>query len=226
MEPANAAPGASIPFDKWRKSSQWSVLTRAHAAAVADDTAIDTIFRNVCYSRDWDAALERQYVCFSDEHYIPTLLALKGWDNQTDCLGYTVAVDWSQGGAHPKTYGAADITADTLASIRDSWGQCAAVAANAAAAALVVPPSSVTPAACATVAHAAGVTAANPMAAVWASRLTPRECSLFARKFPADTAAPLTAVLRDCRVNAIQPCVAPDLPRDGEDAAKEKGGGD
>jgi len=226
MEPDGAPPGASVPFDAWRKSSQWSVLTRPHAQAVADDTAIDAIFRKTCYSRDWDEELGRQYACYSDEHYIPTLLAIRGWENATDCLGYTVAVDWSLGGAHPRTYGVGDVTPAALAGIRDAWGQCASVAANAAAAALVPPAAAVTPAACATVASAEGVSADNPMAAVWASRLTPRECSLFARKFPADTAAAVRSALADCRVNAIQPCVAPVLPRDGEEVARVRAGGE
>lgn len=36
----------------------------------------------------------RHYECYADEHYVPTLLAYKGLEEQTDCLGYTTSVDW------------------------------------------------------------------------------------------------------------------------------------
>ena len=81
MDPDGAPDGARVPFEAWRKSSQWSALVRAHAQVVADDTAIDAIFRTVCRSREWDEELEREYVCYSDEHYIPTLLSLRGLDD-------------------------------------------------------------------------------------------------------------------------------------------------
>jgi len=90
-----------VPEDKWRKSSQWASLTRKHAAAVVADTKIDATFRSICHFREWDDELERKYLCFSDEHYIPTLLAIRGWDVETDCFGYNVHTDWTEGGAHP-----------------------------------------------------------------------------------------------------------------------------
>lgn len=36
----------------------------------------------------------RHYECYADEHYVPTLLAYKGLEEHTDCLGYTTSVDW------------------------------------------------------------------------------------------------------------------------------------
>lgn len=39
------------------------------------------------------------------QHYIPTLLATKGRDNESYChIDGIVAVDWSAGGPHPKAY--------------------------------------------------------------------------------------------------------------------------
>jgi hypothetical protein len=39
------------------------------------------------------------------QHYIPTLLAVHGLDNETYCsIDGLVAADWSAGGAHPKAY--------------------------------------------------------------------------------------------------------------------------
>ena len=100
-EEAPADASTFVPEDKWRKSSQWASLTRKHAAAVAADTAIDATFRSICHFTEWDSELERKYLCFSDEHYIPTLLAIRGWDSETDCLGYNVHTDWTEGGPHP-----------------------------------------------------------------------------------------------------------------------------
>ena len=93
-----------VPEDKWRKSSQWASLTRKHAAAVVADAAIDSTFRSICHFREWDSELERKYLCFSDEHYIPTLLAIRGWDSETDCFGYNVHTDWTEGGPHPVSF--------------------------------------------------------------------------------------------------------------------------
>ena len=41
----------------------------------------------------------------ADEHYIPTLLAVLGLENETYCDGWGVAyTDWSAGGMHPKSF--------------------------------------------------------------------------------------------------------------------------
>ena len=47
-----------------------------------------------------------------DEHYIPTLLAALGKDNETDCLGGLTSVDWgrNEGAGHPYAYRLKDIT--------------------------------------------------------------------------------------------------------------------
>ncbi len=36
----------------------------------------------------------RHFECYSDEHYVPTLLASRGLENQTDCAGGLTNVDW------------------------------------------------------------------------------------------------------------------------------------
>jgi hypothetical protein len=72
----------------WRKSWQWWELTRAHAELVLQDTAIDDVFRQYCHET-WEPELKRRRVCFSDEHYVATLLAVHGRDNETDCRGET-----------------------------------------------------------------------------------------------------------------------------------------
>ena len=51
----------------------------------------------------------------ADEHYVPTLLAYLGKDQETDCWGFLVNVDWSRGGAHPRTYAVEDIDVERCA---------------------------------------------------------------------------------------------------------------
>ena len=72
----------------WRKSWQWFELTRPHAELVLQDKVIDDVFRRYCREM-WEPAWRRQRICFSDEHYVPTLLAVHGRDNETDCRGET-----------------------------------------------------------------------------------------------------------------------------------------
>ena len=49
--------------------------------------------------------------CFSDEHVFATLMAVMGRENETDCKGFMMHVDWSRGGAHPRTYEQREISA-------------------------------------------------------------------------------------------------------------------
>lgn len=43
--------------------------------------------------------------CPADEHYIPTLLSVRGLENETYCKGYGLAAtNWSSGGAHPRAW--------------------------------------------------------------------------------------------------------------------------
>lgn len=55
--------------------------------------------------------------CFSDEHYMPSLIAYKQLGHETDCVGRLVGVDWSLGGAHPRSYTAQDINPDKWAGL-------------------------------------------------------------------------------------------------------------
>ena len=47
----------------------------------------------------------------ADEHYVPTLLAALGKENETDCLGGLTSVDWYRmaEGGHPWAYPPAEI---------------------------------------------------------------------------------------------------------------------
>lgn len=53
----------SIPgkmsYHNWRKSSQWFVLTRAHAEIVRDDALVDPVFKSQC----WNNEESRERLC-------------------------------------------------------------------------------------------------------------------------------------------------------------------
>lgn len=192
-----AAPlGPPLPQSAWRKSSQWSALTRAHARLVVDDTAVDALFRAICTSRDWDEALQRRYDCYSDEHYIPTLLATHHLDNGTDCMGYYVNVDWSKGGAHPRTYVEGDVAPALFDSLRAAWWDCDPKAATALGRSLFGAPKAL-------LGRRGAGDGCSAAPAAWSLRLLPKECPLFARKFPAETAGAVAAALTDCTAGVI-----------------------
>lgn len=47
----------------------------------------------------------RWRICYLDEHYIPSLLAFHGLDDETDCRGGLVTANWTLPGAkHPLEY--------------------------------------------------------------------------------------------------------------------------
>ena len=51
--------------------------------------------------------------CISDEHYFPTVLASAGLDDECSCNCYGIAyTDWSEKGAHPKSFSRADVSSD------------------------------------------------------------------------------------------------------------------
>lgn len=109
-----------ISEELWRKSWQWTALERRHVHLVVQDTYVDEIFRSLCRPR-WDAEWCDFRVCYSDEHYIPTLLAKHGLDHETDCSGELTDRDWSRvapTSAHPYEYKANDISEELFESLR------------------------------------------------------------------------------------------------------------
>ncbi|KDP40817.1 hypothetical protein JCGZ_24816 [Jatropha curcas] len=86
-----------VTLEQWRKGSQWFEVNRRLAINIIEDTTYYPKFRDFC-----------QPACYVDEHYFPTMLSIKLphlLANRT--LTWT---DWSRGGAHPATFGKADIT--------------------------------------------------------------------------------------------------------------------
>ncbi|CAO2210377.1 unnamed protein product [Urochloa humidicola] len=100
-----------IMADQWRKGSEWFELNRELAVQVVADYKYYSIFRKHCRPS-----------CYPDEHYIPTYLHLfHGPLNANRTITW---VDWSRGGPHPASYGAADITPEFIQAIRNNGTQC------------------------------------------------------------------------------------------------------
>ena len=56
--------------------------------------------------------IRRWFNCYSDEHYMPTLLAVKGLAEETDCLGMVTNVHFNRTGAHPQAYLPPDVNTE------------------------------------------------------------------------------------------------------------------
>eukprot|EP00884_Botryococcus_braunii_P021938 jgi/Botrbrau1/8428/Bobra.0237s0047.1 len=178
----------------WRKSSQWIGLTRRHAEFVVKDTKIYPIFEEHCTS-GFDEHLDRQRDCVSDEHYIPTLLAYLGVDNETDCLGCLVSTRWSgkKGKTnHPYSYRPSEITPSRIKSLRErpDWvgkdePECDSASAIQSASAAFV--------------STKDLDRKGHHVLPMYDRPLPPYCTLFARKFPKESTNQVFNLLRSCR---------------------------
>ncbi|XP_065866997.1 glycosyltransferase BC10 [Euphorbia lathyris] len=86
-----------VTLEQWRKGSQWFEVNRRLAYMIIADTTYYPKFKKFCTP-----------ACYVDEHYFQTMLSIRVphlLANRT--LTWT---DWSRGGAHPATFGKADIT--------------------------------------------------------------------------------------------------------------------
>lgn len=101
----NMAPEVNIT--QWRKGSQWFEINRRLAITIVEDTVFDPKFEAFCKPH-----------CYVDEHYFPTMLTIRA-PNLLANRSLTW-VDWSRGGAHPATFGQADITVEFFKKIAKS----------------------------------------------------------------------------------------------------------
>ncbi|KAJ7551081.1 hypothetical protein O6H91_07G133000 [Diphasiastrum complanatum] len=125
--------GPSIPRDRWRKGSQWFAMTRKHATVILADDFIYPIFQEHC-KRGALPEFWREYAvhryrpsgknCVPDEHYVQTVLAIKGYENEIErrTLTYTL---WKYSGRrrerqswHPVTFNFADVSIKTIQDIK------------------------------------------------------------------------------------------------------------
>ncbi len=74
---------------------------------------LSSLRRCYCDDRVGNLLLCRWRDCYSDEHYIPTLLSVLGKEDETDCKGYMTAVDWTQSDdGHPRHYHPEEISTE------------------------------------------------------------------------------------------------------------------
>lgn len=86
-----------VNITQWRKGSQWFEINRKLALYIVEDTKFYAKFSEFC-----------KPACYVDEHYFPTMLTIQAGNMLANRS--VTWVDWSRGGAHPATFGAADIT--------------------------------------------------------------------------------------------------------------------
>ncbi|CAL9042473.1 unnamed protein product [Musa banksii] len=124
----------TIPKDRWRKGSQWTILVRKHAQIVAADTVVFPEFRRFCKRRiepvlggkqNHKEAAQKEHNCIPDEHYMQTLLSMNQLEHELErrTLTYT---SWNQSidaqdksNWHPKKFEFADASLQHITEIRN-----------------------------------------------------------------------------------------------------------
>ncbi|XP_065877557.1 glycosyltransferase BC10 isoform X3 [Euphorbia lathyris] len=126
-----------VLVDKWRKGSQWVVLTRKHAEVVVNDTKVFLTFQQHCRrkslpefwrDRPLPADPSKEHNCIPDEHYVQTLLAQEGLEGEITRRSLTHS-SWDvsstkvreRRGWHPVTYKFSDATPMLLKSIKTEY---------------------------------------------------------------------------------------------------------
>ncbi|OWM86583.1 glycosyltransferase BC10 [Punica granatum] len=90
-----------VNLTEWRKGAQWFEVNRRLAVSIVEDTVYYPKFKEFC-----------RPACYVDEHYFPTMLTIRAGSQLANRS--LTWVDWSRGGAHPATFGRADVTEDFL----------------------------------------------------------------------------------------------------------------
>lgn len=200
-----ALSGARIRRSDWRKSAQWFSMIRSHAEVALRDKVVFTAFEDYCRTAfDGDVGKFRE--CYSDEHYLPTLLYMKGLQEETvpSPLGITAA-DWSKRSPHPHEYISEEVTPLLFTTRLRNNSDCPSVAAQHAAVQDAARRNFVA------IDHAFGQQRAalcskrrkdDIIAAASGPGLNspslPSGCSFLARKFPPASAEAVLGVFRNC----------------------------
>uniref|UniRef100_A0A2N9GUS1 Uncharacterized protein n=1 Tax=Fagus sylvatica TaxID=28930 RepID=A0A2N9GUS1_FAGSY len=97
----------TIPEEKWRKGSQWVTLIRRHAELIVDDDSIFPVFSEFCKAFGLGSmfpwlTIQNHRNCIPDEHYVQTLLAMSGLEDELErrALTYTL---WNQSAMRKET---------------------------------------------------------------------------------------------------------------------------
>lgn len=92
----------------WRKSATWFALNRKHAYVFVNETAFEP---------GWES------VPCCDEHYLPSILAYHGLDNETTCTDGFAHVNWpSLSASHPRTYNSEEVGPELFAFLEKPVG--------------------------------------------------------------------------------------------------------
>ncbi|KAL4297495.1 hypothetical protein GQ457_12G020960 [Hibiscus cannabinus] len=102
----NESMAPEVTLTQWRKGSQWFEINRRLAINIVEDIKYYPKFERFCRPE-----------CYVDEHYFPTMLAIQA-SNLLANRSITW-VDWSRGGAHPATFGSADISEEFFIRIHE-----------------------------------------------------------------------------------------------------------
>lgn len=94
-----------IELHQWRKGSQWFQIDRALALNIVSDQKYFAVFKRHCKGS-----------CYGDEHYLPTLVSIRFWKNNSNRT--LTWVDWSKGGPHPARFSRMNITNGLLERMR------------------------------------------------------------------------------------------------------------
>ncbi|CAL5367311.1 unnamed protein product [Camellia sinensis] len=95
----------AISISDWRKGSQWFEIHRDLVINILSDRKYYRVFQEHC-----------RPPCYSDEFYLSTLVHILYPEmNSNRSITW---VDWSRGGAHPRSFGWGDITDEFLNQIR------------------------------------------------------------------------------------------------------------
>lgn len=80
-----------IPKEKWRKGSQWISLIRSHAEVIVNDDTVFPVFQKFCKrslpldpTKKWLYLKHRRHNCIPDEHYVQTLLTMRGLESEME----------------------------------------------------------------------------------------------------------------------------------------------
>ncbi|KAI4373614.1 hypothetical protein MLD38_011722 [Melastoma candidum] len=99
-----------VPYEKFRVGSQFFIIMRKHAYTVVRDRKLWAKFKVPCY---------REYDCYPEEHYFPTLLDM---EDPKGVTRYTLTrVNWTgtvEG--HPYTYSASEVLPQLIHDLRKS----------------------------------------------------------------------------------------------------------
>ncbi|MCO5577022.1 hypothetical protein L7F22_030844 [Adiantum nelumboides] len=113
---------------------RWFALKRDHAAVVAFDTDVFPLFQQHCKRRPlpefWRQQSmygdpSKQHNCIPDEHYVQTLLAIRGYEDEIERRTLTFT-QWDQSGKnrerkgwHPVTFALSDASSELINSIKN-----------------------------------------------------------------------------------------------------------